>query len=101
MGTVIILAIIFICAGMTVWARHCKRADTAPGLPTAMTPKDMSQKAFVHGNTCLWEGRLAEATANFHQVLELNPKHPHVAGRLAEVERQQAASDLALTNAPF
>lgn len=94
MGTVIVLVIIFICVGMTVWARHCKRGDTGPVLPKAMSPTDIAHKAFVHGNTCLRESKFAEATTNFHRVLEFNPKHPHVDGRLAEVERQQAASDM-------
>jgi hypothetical protein len=35
------------------------------------------------------EGKFAEAIAAFHQARELKPKHPHIAGRLAEVERQQ------------
>jgi cytochrome c-type biogenesis protein CcmH/NrfG len=42
------------------------------------------------------EGKFDEATAAFHQAHELEPKHPHIAGRLAEVERQrQAASTMA------
>ncbi len=98
MGTVIVLVILSICVGITVWARYCKRGDTAPVLPEALSP---AHKAFVHGNTCLRAGKFADATTNFHQALELDPKHPHVAGRLAEVERQQAASELALTNSSF
>jgi cytochrome c-type biogenesis protein CcmH/NrfG len=37
-------------------------------------------------------GQFAEAIAAFHQAQELNPKHPHVAARLAEVERRQQAA---------
>lgn len=92
MGTVIVLVILSICVGITVWARYCKRGNTAPVLPKALSP---AHKAFVHGNTCLREGKFAEATTNFRQALEFDPKHPHVIGRLAEVERQQAASDMA------
>jgi Tfp pilus assembly protein PilF len=91
MGTVIVLVILSICVGITVWARYCKRGDTAPVLPEALSP---AHKAFVHGNTCLREGKFAEATTNFRQALEFDPKHPHVIGRLAEVERQQAASNM-------
>jgi cytochrome c-type biogenesis protein CcmH/NrfG len=40
----------------------------------------------------LAEGKFAEATAAFHQARELEPKHPHVAARLAEVERRQQAA---------
>ena len=95
MGTVIVLVIILICVGMTLYARYCKRQNTAPALPKAMSLEDSALKAFVHGNTCLREGKFAEATTNFRQALEFDPKHPHVIGRLAEVERQQAASDMA------
>ena len=91
MGTVIVLVILSICVGITVWARYCKGGDTAPVLPQALSP---AHKAFVHGNTCLREGKFAEATTNFRQALEFDPKHPHVIGRLAEVERQQAASNM-------
>jgi cytochrome c-type biogenesis protein CcmH/NrfG len=49
----------------------------------------LAHKAFVHGNTCLKEGKFDEARAAFHQALALDPKHPHVASRLAEVERRQ------------
>jgi cytochrome c-type biogenesis protein CcmH/NrfG len=34
-------------------------------------------------------GQFADAIAAFHQARKINPKHPHVAGRLAEVERRQ------------
>jgi cytochrome c-type biogenesis protein CcmH/NrfG len=44
------------------------------------------------------EGKFDEARAAFHQALTLEPKHPHVAGRLAEVDRQQVASAMALAN---
>jgi cytochrome c-type biogenesis protein CcmH/NrfG len=39
------------------------------------------------------EGKFDEARAAFHQAHALEPKHPHVAGRLAEVERQQQAAN--------
>jgi cytochrome c-type biogenesis protein CcmH/NrfG len=38
------------------------------------------------------EGKFAEATAAFHQALELEPKHPHISGRLAEVDRRRQAA---------
>jgi len=45
-------------------------------------------------------GQFADAIAAFHQAHALEPKHPHVAGRLAEVERRQhAASATPLVNA--
>jgi cytochrome c-type biogenesis protein CcmH/NrfG len=46
------------------------------------------------------EGKFDEARAAFSQAHAFEPKHPHVAGRLAEVERQQqAASAVAPANA--
>jgi cytochrome c-type biogenesis protein CcmH/NrfG len=60
----------------------------------------LAHKAFVHGNTCLMEEKFTEAIAAFHQARELDPNHPHVAGRLVEAERQQqAASPMALASA--
>jgi hypothetical protein len=44
------------------------------------------------------EGKFDEARAAFHQARVLEPKHPHVAGRLAEVDRQQVASAVAPAN---
>jgi hypothetical protein len=45
-------------------------------------------------------GQFADAIAAFHQTRALEPKHPHVAGRLAEVERRQhAVSATPLVNA--
>lgn len=46
----------------------------------------------MHGNTCLAAGQFADAITAFHQARELNPKHPYVAARLAEVERRQQAA---------
>jgi hypothetical protein len=53
-----------------------------------MFPENLVHKAFVHGNTRLMERKFTEAIAAFHQAREIDPKHPHVTGRLAEVERQ-------------
>jgi cytochrome c-type biogenesis protein CcmH/NrfG len=55
----------------------------------------------MRGNSCLAEGKFAEATAAFQQAHELDPKRAHVTERLAEVKRQQqAASAPAPANAP-
>ena len=65
-----------------------------------MFPENLAHKAFVHGNTCLMEGKFTEAIAAFHQAREIDPKHPHVTGRLAEVQcQQQEASAMALASA--
>jgi cytochrome c-type biogenesis protein CcmH/NrfG len=39
-------------------------------------------------------GQFADAIAAFHQARALEPTHPHVAGRLAEVERRQHAASV-------
>ena len=96
MGSVVVMVVIVGCAGWIVWRRrHRGHASTAAVPPEGMPRENFALKAFAHGNTCLMEGKFAEATAAFHQARELEPKHPHVAGRLAEVERQQAASAMA------
>ena len=90
MGRVVVIMIIVVGIGSIVWWRRRRGyASTAAALPEDKPRENVAHKAFAHGNTCLAQGKFAEATAAFHQVLELEPKHPHVAGRLAEVERQQ------------
>ncbi len=59
----------------------------------ATIPREtLAHQAFMHGNSCVTAGQFAEAIAAFHQAQELNPKHPYVAARLAEVERRQQAA---------
>ena len=59
----------------------------------ATIPREtLAHEAFMHGNSCVVAGQFAEAIAAFHQARELNPKHPYVATRLAEVERRQQAA---------
>jgi cytochrome c-type biogenesis protein CcmH/NrfG len=54
----------------------------------------LALQAFTYGNSCLAAGQFADALAAFHRAREINPKHPHVAGRLAEVERRQHAASV-------
>jgi Tfp pilus assembly protein PilF len=61
---------------------------TLEGIP----PERLAVEAFTHGNTCLAAGKFAEAAAAFQRARELDPKRPHVAERLAEVERRQHAA---------
>lgn len=99
MGSVVIIMVIVVCAGWIVWRRqHREHASTTASPPAGMPRENRENsvlKAFTHGNTCLAEGKFVEATAAFHQARELEPKHPHVAARLAEVERQEAAGAIA------
>jgi hypothetical protein len=92
MKSLVVIMVIVVCAGWVVWRRYRDRTSTGGVSPEAIPRENFALKAFAHGNTCLAEGKFAEATAAFHQARELEPTHPHVAGRLAEVERQQAAS---------
>ena len=101
MGIVVVMMVIVMGAGWIVWRRrHRGQAYAARVRPSGRPHENVAHKAFVHGNTCLMEGKFDEARAAFHQARELEPKHPHVAGRLAEVERrQQEASAKALASA--
>jgi hypothetical protein len=67
-----------------------------PGAPETIPRQTLALRAFAHGNACLAEGKFTEAIAAFQQAREIEPKHPHVAGRLAEVERRQQAASAAL-----
>jgi predicted negative regulator of RcsB-dependent stress response len=89
MGSVIVIVAIVGGVGWMVWRRRGRgRPATASGTPTGMTPEPLAFEAFTHGNTCLAEGKFAEATAAFQRARALDPKRPHVAERLAEVARR-------------
>jgi Flp pilus assembly protein TadD len=93
MGSVVILVVIALCLGGIVWMRRRRwQAYATPVSPGAIPHETLVLRAFTHGNTCLAAGKFTEALAAFHQARELAPKHPHVAGRLAEVERRQQAA---------
>jgi hypothetical protein len=91
-STIIIIAVVAGAAWIGFRRWRGQRVSTEPVTPQAAPPLNLAHKAFAHGNTCLSEGKFDEAITSFHQARELNPKHPHVAGRLAEVERQQRAA---------
>ena len=91
-----ILAVIVLGAGGIVWRRRLRwHAYTTPVSPGTIPRETLVLRAFAHGNSCLAEGKFAEAIAAFEQARELEPKHPHVAGRLAEVARRQHAASAA------
>src|SRR6266568_2440655 len=88
-----ILAVIVLCAGVIVWRRRRRwHAFTTPVSPGTIPRATLALRAFAHGNSCLAEGKFTEAIAAFEQAREIEPKHPHVAGRLAEVARRQHAA---------
>jgi len=95
-----ILAVIVLCIGGIVWMRRRRwHAYTTPSSSGTIPRETSALHAFAHGNSCLAEGRFTEAIDAFQQAREIEPKHPHVTGRLAEVaRRQQAASATLLVN---
>jgi Tfp pilus assembly protein PilF len=102
MISIIVVVAVMACAGWMVWRRWSyRRTPAASGTPEVITPESQAFEAFTHGNSCLAAGQFAEATAAFQRALELDPKRPHVAERLAEVaRRQQAASPAPSASTP-
>jgi Tetratricopeptide repeat len=91
MVSLLMLVVLVLCAGGIAWElRRRGHVYTKPVSPAA--PREtLALQAFTHGNSCLAAGQFADAIAAFHRAREIDPKHPHVAGRLAEVERRQHA----------
>ena len=93
MISVIVVAVIVMGAGWILWRRRVRwRTPTAPLPPKGPAREALAFEAFTHGSTCLAEGKFAEAIAAFQRACALDPKRPHVADRLAEVEWQQHAA---------
>ncbi len=92
MVSVVVMVVIVMFAGWIVWRRRDRwRTPTAPLPPGGVPRETLAFEAFAHGNSCLAEGKFADAIAAFHRACELDPKRPHVADRLAEVARRQHA----------
>jgi Flp pilus assembly protein TadD len=100
MVSLVMLVVLVLFAGRIAWElRRGGHVYTTPVSPAA-AGETLALQAFTHGNSCLAAGQFADAIAAFHRAREIDPKHPHVAGRLAEVERRQhAASVTPLGNA--
>jgi hypothetical protein len=93
MISLIIVVVVMACAGWMAWSRWRYWRTPIRPLPSAwIAPETLALEAFTHGNTCLAEGRFADATAAFERARELDPKRLHVAERLAEVARRQHAA---------
>jgi hypothetical protein len=93
MTSLIIVVVVMACAGWMAWNRWTHWRTPIRPLPSAeRSPQTRAFEAFAHGNTCLAEGRFADATAAFQRAGTLDPKRPYVAERLAEVARRQHAA---------
>jgi len=100
MVSLVMLVVLVLCAGRIAWelrrGGHVYPTPVSPAAPR----ETLALQAFTHGNSCLAAGQFADAMAALHRAREIDPKHPHVAGRLTEVEqRQHAASVAPLGNA--
>jgi hypothetical protein len=93
MTSLIIVVVVMACAGWMAWSRWTYWRTPIGPLPSAeRSPQTRAFEDFAHGNTCLAEGRFADATAAFQRAGTLDPKRPYVAERLAEVARRQHAA---------
>jgi hypothetical protein len=100
MISVIVVMAIIVGTGLIIWRRRSRwQPHAEPRLAAPVSPEALAFEAFTHGNTCLAEGKFAEATAAFQRARELDPKRPHVADRLAEVARRQQAASPPVTGA--
>jgi predicted Zn-dependent protease len=93
MVSVIVVVAIVVGAGWIVWRRRSRwQAPSELSTSAEVRPETLAFEAFTRGNTYLAEGKFADAVAAFQRARELDPKRPHVADRLAEVERRQRAA---------
>jgi tetratricopeptide (TPR) repeat protein len=93
MITMFVVVAVMACAGWMAWRRWGGwRAPTEQRSPAGMSSEALAFEAFTHGNACLAAGKFADAIAAFQRARELDPKRLHVADRLAEAERRQAAA---------
>ena len=97
----ILVVLLLLYAGRIVWIRRHHGPAGSPLKPRQFHDfSALAQQAFTHGDSCLAAGQFAGALTAFHQARTLDPTHPHVADRLAEVERRQhAVSATPLVNA--
>lgn len=93
MISIVVIMAIVVCAGWVFWKRSGRwRTQAVQRTPEGPSSETAAFEAFTHGNSCLAEGKFTEATTSFERARELDPKRPHVADRLAEVQRRQHAA---------
>jgi len=89
MVSMVMVVVIVLGTCGVVWMRWRRRHASAIRVSAEAPRATAAHQAFTHGNACLAAGQFADAIAAFHQAHALEPTHPHVAGRLAEVARRQ------------
>ena len=83
MLSVVAVAVIVMGAGWIGWRRRGRwRMPTASQPLAGKSPATLAFEAFTHGNSCLAEGKFADAIAAFQRARELDPKRLHVADRV-------------------
>ena len=95
MVSMVMLVVIMLGTGVIVWRWWRRRYAYAMPVAPAAPHETLAHQAFTHGNSCLAAGQFADAIAAFHEACALEPTHPHVAGRLAEVARRQQVASAA------
>lgn len=98
LGNFLIVAIIVIGLALFLWRKSRQQKATLSAPEQVLSQKELAHQAFTQGNSLLMQGKFAQATTVFQQVLALDPKHPHVSGRLAEVTRRRQEAE-AITSA--
>ena len=87
MGIVIVMLVIIAGVGWIAWKRRRRQQAHAFCISSQGRPTEsVAHNAFVHGNTCLMEGKFDEARAAFHQARDLEPTHVHIDARLLQLD---------------
>jgi hypothetical protein len=93
MISLFVVVAVVTCTGWVAWRRWGdRRTPTEQRRPAEVSSEALAFEAFTHGNTCLAAGKFTDAIAAFQRARELDPKRLHVADRLAEAARRQAAA---------
>lgn len=101
MGSVMVIVSIGLIIGWIIWRRQQRWQAYAPPVIAEGIPREtLALKAFMRGNSCMAAGEFADAVAAFYQAREMDPKRAYVADRLAEAERQLAASAALAASSP-
>ncbi|HEY5867128.1 MAG TPA: hypothetical protein VI542_16520 [Candidatus Tectomicrobia bacterium] len=92
MVSMVMLVVIVLGTCGIVWMRWRREPAYARSVPPEAPRQTCAHQAFTHGHSRLAAGQYPNASTALHQARVLAPKHPHGAGRLAEVERRRHAA---------